>query len=113
MLGSEDPSARRDLLAEPLRYLAQEDPAAGTSTDPRLGAGGNEIRKALLTLDGSAGRVICMVMRHAPAGLRGEEARVLAGPLEHAVRTAEVAVRRLHQVACDSGIPVDPVVPDA
>ena len=109
VLGTEEPSARRDLLADPLRYLALQDSAAGNPSDPRLGVGGNEIRKALLTLDGSAERVIRMLMRHAPAGLRGEEARVLTGPLGHAVRAAEVAVKRLHQVASDSGIRVEPV----
>jgi ParB-like chromosome segregation protein Spo0J len=104
VLGSDDPAMRRDLLSDPLRYVTAQIPAVGNATDPRLGVGGNEIRKALLLLDAGAGRVVRMLIRHAPAGLRTEAASVLAEPIAQALAGAEAAVSRLRQVAADSDV---------
>lgn len=103
-LGSEDPAARRDLLADPLRYLMAREKGVQNLTDPRLDADGNEIRKALLTLEGSAGRLIRTLARHAPSGLRPEDARVLAPVVLASIRSTELALERLRQVAADSGL---------
>lgn len=86
LLGADDPRARDEVLANPLRYLGASAPANARTNDPRLGAGGNELRRALLLVDGAAEKLARTVARHAPAGLVGDEARILAPLVERAGR---------------------------
>jgi ParB-like chromosome segregation protein Spo0J len=83
LLGTADPTARAEVLSDPLRYVVMAAPAPViTAEDPRLGDGGNDVRRSLLQLGGAAERLARSADRHAPAGLAGEDARVL-GPLVH------------------------------
>ena len=104
VLGAEDPHARDELLADPLRYLGVARAAASTMTDPRLGAGGNEIRKSLLALVGVATRTWRSVERHAAAGLVGEEARILVPLAVEGVLASRESAVRLERLVADSGI---------
>jgi ParB-like chromosome segregation protein Spo0J len=84
LLSTADPTARAEVLSDPLRYVAMAAPSTSviTAEDPRLGDGGNDVRRSLLQLGGAAERLARSADRHAPAGLAGEEARVLE-PLVH------------------------------
>jgi len=102
LLGTDDPRARDEVLADPLRYLGTTAQAAGTA-DPRLGRGGNEVRRSLLFVHSAAQRLQRSTGRYVPAGLTGEEARILlplVGSALHASREATVVLERLAQ---DSG----------
>lgn len=105
LLGTDDPAARRDLLEDPLRYFpAPETEEASAASDPRLGRGGNVVRKSLLFLRGAALRFCDNRDRHAPAGLTGDEAQVLAPTLAEALRAVVHVVDDLRQLAADSGL---------
>lgn len=105
LLGTEDPAARRDLLADPLRYFpAPEAQDVSAASDPRLGRGGNVVRKSLLFLRGAALRFCDSRDRHAPAGLRGDDAQGLASALSDALRAVLRAAEELRQLAADSGL---------
>jgi len=104
--GSADPGVRRDVLGDPLRYLGAERPAAakGVEGDPRLGEGGNRLRRALLSFDGLSSQLCGALSRHAPAGLVAEQARVL-GPLVHrALDSARRVSEQLQALELDSGL---------
>lgn len=104
LLAAADVGARREVLADPLRYIGAEDARPGVSEDPRLGAGGNDVRRSLLFLDGAANRLWRSVQRHAAAGLVGDEARVLAPLVGQALRASHRAVKLLDQLLDDSGL---------
>jgi ParB-like chromosome segregation protein Spo0J len=76
---SDDPAARREVLADPLRFIGAV-PSGATGSDPRLSEGGNRLRRLLLRWDGMSSELARSLSRHAPVGLPAEEARVL-GPL--------------------------------
>jgi ParB-like chromosome segregation protein Spo0J len=104
LLDTDDPRARDDVLADPLRYLGTTAPEVDTA-DPRLGTGGNEVRRSLLFVHSAAQRLQRSTGRYAPAGLTGEEARILlplVGSALHASRETTVLLERLTQ---DSGTP--------
>lgn len=103
LLGADDPRARDELLADPLRYLGGQ-PAARTGADPRLGAGGNEVRRGLLCMHGAAQRLWRSVERYAAAGLAGDEARVLAPLVEQTLRASRESTVRLERLTRDSGL---------
>lgn len=103
VLGAEEPHARDEVLKDPLRFLAGEAPAVTTAGDPRLGVGGNDVRRGLLLLHGAAQRLWRSVQRHAAAGLAGEEARVLAPLVAQALRASREATALLERLAVDSG----------
>lgn len=102
LLGAEDPHARDEVLKDPLRFLGGEQ-AIPTALDPRLGVGGNDVRRGLLFLHGAAQRLWRSVQRHAAAGLSVEEARVLAPLVEQALRASRESTVLLERLACDSG----------
>jgi hypothetical protein len=104
LLAADDPGARREVLADPLRYVGAEEATPGAATDPRLGAGGNDLRRSLLLVDGAANRLWRSVQRHAAAGLVGDEARVLAPLVGQALRASHHAVKVLDQLLGDSGL---------
>jgi hypothetical protein len=106
LLGTDDPNARREVLADPLRYVGVEEPTRGAVDDPRLGAGGNDLRRSLLYVHGAGARLWRSVKQHASAGLVGEEARVLAPLVGQALRTGHQTVELCGQLLIDSGLGV-------
>jgi ParB-like chromosome segregation protein Spo0J len=104
LLGTEDPTARREVLADPLRYVVVEETRTATARDPRLGAGGNELRRSLLQVHGAGTRLWRSVEQHAAAGLQGEEARVLAPVVGQALRAGHQTVELCQRLLKDSGL---------
>lgn len=102
LLAATDPRARDEVLADPLRYLGTVAPVA-SAADPRLGTGGNEVRRSLLFVHGAAERLARNTGRHAPAGLVGEEARILAPLIARALRASVETTSLLTALAKDSG----------
>ena len=102
---SADPAARREVLADPLRYLAPETPSAPRGeADPRLSEGGNRLRRLLLSWEAMSSQLAQRLSGHAPAGLEAEEARVL-GPLVHrALGSGRRASEQLEALESDSGL---------
>lgn len=98
LLDSDDPQARRDVLADPLRYVAaaQRPPS---KNDPRLGLGGNAIRRSLYALLEAGGWLKRNVERHAASGLDNEEAGVLL-PLVKKAHAASDETTRLLSTLC-------------
>ena len=78
LLDTAEPQARRDLLADPLRYLPAPSTPPGENLDPRIGRGANSLRKSLLHLHGASRRLCENRERHAPAGLDRESTHALA-----------------------------------
>jgi ParB-like chromosome segregation protein Spo0J len=104
LLATDDPRVRLQVLADPLRYLAStEGRNAAASTDPRLDAGGNELRRSLLGWEGAAWRVAQAVLSHAPTGLRAMEARVLAPLVGQALQAGRRTVEHLEQLLASPG----------
>lgn len=102
LLAADDPRARDEVLADPLRYLGATAPVI-SAADPRLGKGGNEVRRSLLFVDGAAERLARSAGRHAPAGLAGDEARVLAPLVGRALRASRETTALLDRLVQDSG----------
>lgn len=102
VLGADDPRARDEVLADPLRYLGVVKAETGASGDPRLGTGGNDVRRSLLTFVGVAARTWRSLERHAPAGLMGEEARILSPLAAEALDESRATTARLERLLADS-----------
>jgi ParB/RepB/Spo0J family partition protein len=80
---SDDPAARREVLADPLRFIGAEPrDAMSAACDPRLSERGNRLRRLLLSWEGISSQVARTLSRDAPVGLPVEDARVL-DPLVH------------------------------
>jgi ParB/RepB/Spo0J family partition protein len=107
LVATDDPRARLDVLADPLRYVAAapDERTPKATTDPRLGEGGNDLRRSLLVFEGAAWRLARSAMSHAPTGLGAEEARVLAPLLGQAVHAGRRTLERLEQLLGDRGVP--------
>lgn len=103
LLAADDPRARDEVIADPLRYLGAAPQMGRAPSDPRLSAGGNEVRRSLLLLDSASERLQRSLGRCAPAGLAAEEARVLAPLLGRALSATREATTRLEQLVKDSG----------
>jgi len=102
---SDDPAARREVLADPVRFVACEpsNDIAGVR-DPRLSEGANQLRRLLLSWDGMSSHLVRQLSRHAPVGLAGEDARVL-GPLVHrALGSGRRAAEQLEAIERESGL---------
>jgi hypothetical protein len=99
LLATDEPAARRAILADPARWLAG-GPAASPQRagDPRLSAGGNELRRCLLRFEGSASRLGSRLLSHAGQDLSGEAARLLAPLLRQARTAGSRAVALLDEV---------------
>jgi len=93
-----DPAARDEVLADPLRYLSALELPTTSTDDPRLGKGGNDVRKGLLAVGGGAERLARAVQRHAPAGLVGDDARILAALVARTLRASHEATALLEQL---------------
>ena len=103
LLRTADPAARDEVLADPLRYLSAIELPATSAEDPRLGKGGNDVRKSLLSVGGAADRITRAVMRHAPAGLIGDDARILAPLVARTLRASHETTVLLEQLATSTG----------
>ncbi len=102
---SADPQARRELLADPLRYLGVETPgAARAQADPRLSEAGNRLRRLLLRFEGVSSELARRLAQHAPTGLEAPEARVLGSLVQRALDGGQRATTQLQALASDSGL---------
>lgn len=101
LLAADDPGARDEVIADPLRYLGAASPVISTA-DPRLGKGGNDVRRSLLFVNGASERLARSTGRHAPAGLAGEEARILVPLVGRALRASRETTALLERLGQDS-----------
>jgi ParB/RepB/Spo0J family partition protein len=104
LLETADPLAVREVLADPLRYLGTGTGESMPRRDPRLSEGGNRLRRLLVSFDGLSDQLTRGLSRYAPAGLRREEARVLAPVLEQAMGSGRRASEQLQALAAASGL---------
>ncbi len=107
LVATDDPRVRLEVLADPLRYVTPtpDEPAAKTPADPRLSAGGNELRRSLLGWEGAAWRLSRSLMTHAPTGLRAGDKRVLAPFVGQAAAAGRRTLERLEQLVEPTGKP--------
>ncbi|MHB8817031.1 MAG: ParB/RepB/Spo0J family partition protein, partial [Steroidobacteraceae bacterium] len=105
LLGTADPMAVREVLADPLRYLGAEA-ASSPRRDPRLSEGCNRLLGLLVSFGGLSDQLTRSLCRYAPAGLRATEARVLAPVLEQAIGAGRRASEQLEALAAASGLHV-------
>lgn len=105
LLRTADPTARAEVLADPLRYLSGIELPTMSAEDPRLGKGGNDVRRGLLSIGSAADRLTRAVTRHAPAGLVGDDARILAPLVARTLRASDETTALLKQLAVTSGAP--------
>ena len=107
LVATDDPRVRVEVLADPLRYVAPApgERAAKATTDPRLSAGGNDLRRSLLYWEGAAWRLAQSVMTHAPTGLGTKQARVLAPLVGQALAAGRRTLEQLEQLAPRRGTP--------
>jgi ParB/RepB/Spo0J family partition protein len=97
LVGTDDPRLRLEVLADPHRFVADER-AARTPPDPRLSAGGNELRASLLHWEGAAARLGRSLLTHAPTGLRVPDGRVLQPLVGPALQAGRRTLERLEQL---------------
>lgn len=105
LLRTADPAAREAVLVDPLRYLGAIELPVTSVEDPRLGKGANDVRKSLLAIGSAAERLTRTVTRHAPAGLIGDDARILEPLVTRTLRASHEATALLEQLAASSGAP--------
>lgn len=103
LLRTADPVARGEVLANPLRYLGATELPAARVVDPRLGKRANEIRESLLMVASASERCARTVVRCAPAGLVGDDSRILAPLVERTLRSARETTTLLERLVKDSG----------
>jgi ParB/RepB/Spo0J family partition protein len=107
LLQTTDPLAVREVLADPLRYLAAEAPGAkAAQRDPRLSEGGNRLRRVLLSWEGLCSHLTRSLCRYAPAGLEPAEARVLDPVLQQAIGSGRRAMDQLAATQDGRSLPV-------
>lgn len=104
LLRTSDPKAREEVLADPLRYLGKVG-AAGRVADPRLSKPANELRDSLVAVAGVSAKCARVLTRCAPAGLAGDDARVLGPVVARTLHTAREAIAMIAQLAKDNGSP--------
>lgn len=103
LLETTDPLAVREVLTDPLRYLAAEA-VRMRERDPRLSEGGNRLRRLLMSFDGLSDQLTRSLCRYAPAGLKAAEARVLSPVLAQAISSGRRASEQLEALAAASGL---------
>lgn len=106
LLETADPLAVREVLADPLRYLSTEIGEAAPRRDPRLSESGNRLRRLLVSFEVSSDQLTRGLCRYAPAGLRQEEARVLAPVLGQAIGSGRRVSEHLEALAATSGLSI-------
>jgi ParB/RepB/Spo0J family partition protein len=89
--GSDEPSARRALLADPLRFIGAESAQRGAACDARLGEQGNRLRRLLLSWEGISSQLARTLSGELSVSVPAEEARVLAPLIHRAVDCARRA----------------------
>jgi ParB-like chromosome segregation protein Spo0J len=91
-----DPEARRELLADPHKYLVKEDAGAPVRPrDPRLSEGANLLRDALLDLQAKAFRLLLACRDPLPARLSDDEILILEPAVEGASLNVRMALEAL------------------
>jgi ParB-like chromosome segregation protein Spo0J len=107
LLATDDPRVRLEVLADPERYAAAapERPASRAPVDPRLSAGGNELRRSLLVWEGAAWRLSRSLMTHAPTGLAAGDKRALWPFVGQAVAAGRRTLEQLEQLVGQSEKP--------
>lgn len=103
LLATADPAAREEVLRDPMRYLGAEHRPVTRAADPRLDGGGNDVRQRLLDVGGAGDRLARAVGRHAPAGLVGDDARILGPLVERTLRASGDTTALLERLRQDSG----------
>lgn len=103
LLAADDPIARREVLADPLRFIGAEHPDVVAVADPRLSERSNQLRRLLLSFDGVSSHLSRSLSRHAPAGLAADEARVLGPLLHRALLCGRRATEQLETIERESG----------
>jgi ParB/RepB/Spo0J family partition protein len=101
-----DPQVVRELLEDPLRYLAPGSlprPKRAVVNDPRLSEAGNRLRQVLTSWQDSCGR-LSLQLRHRPTSAEGH---VLAPQLQNAVHTCKRLLKQLEAIhsTCNSQPP--------
>src|SRR5690606_3242923 len=100
---SDDPAARHEVLADPLRFIGTDKSEAVPASDPRLSERCNQRRRLLWGWEGVSSNLARGWSRHAPGGLAADEARVL-GPLMHrALGSGRRAAEQLEAIERESG----------
>lgn len=107
LLDTPDPQARRDLLADPLRYLPAPEAPRAENLDPRISRGANTLRKSLLHLHTASLRLCESRERHAPVGLDRESTQALATLVIDTLSVSKRAASAVRQIAADSGLLVN------
>jgi ParB-like chromosome segregation protein Spo0J len=107
LVATDDPRVRQEVLADPLRFTAPvpDEKATKAPADPRLTAGGNDLRCSLLGWEGAAWRLGRSLMTHAPTGLHAGEKRILSPLIAQALAAGRRTSERLEQVVEPSGGP--------
>jgi ParB-like chromosome segregation protein Spo0J len=101
LLATDDPIARRSILADPGRFVARapDEPRPERAQDRRLTAAGNQLRQSVLCFEGAASRLASRLLSHASEELRGEGVRVLSPLLRQARTAGSRAVTLLDEVS--------------
>jgi hypothetical protein len=103
LLRTADPAARDQVLTDPLRCVGALELPTMSVEDPRLGKGGNDVRRSLLQVGGATELLARTVMRHAPVGLVGNDARILGQLVARTLRASHETTTLLEQLATNSG----------
>jgi len=101
---TDDPAARREVLADPLRFIGAEKADVVPASDPRLGERGNQLRRLLLSWEGVSSHLARSLSRHVPLGLPAEEARVLGPVVHRALGSGRRATEQLEALERESGL---------
>ena len=103
ILDSSDPEARREVLADPLKYLAVDHSAEHKiPVDPRLSEHGNYLRECLLTVDSKLHRLTLACRTCAPAGVAADEAAVLVPLIDESIVKIRRGLETLEQLRQES-----------
>lgn len=100
LVATDDPRVRQEVLADPECHaaVAPDRPATKAQADPRLSAGGNDLRRSLLVWEGAAWRLSRSLMTHAPTGLAAKDKRLLLPLVGQAVSCGRRTLEQLEQL---------------
>jgi ParB/RepB/Spo0J family partition protein len=96
-----DPQAAREVLKDPLRYLAFGNGARrGGKNDPRLSEDANRLRRSLLAWEGACGRLTSQLLDHQDA----TELLVLSPVLQDVLRAGRRVIEQLETLQTSAGL---------
>jgi len=105
-VSSEPGEARRELIADPLRFVGEGARASFSSkeaVDPRLSAVGEGLRQRLVRVERSVAGCCAMLREHPPASLCREDVGILAAIGVSVYRCAVELVERSEELARAAG----------